>query len=102
MEEKIKEYIDNYGYSEGQLVGYQGGYPIISLSIPDCLDVKCLSQRELDKIVRNAELVEGRKLGVGLNFRRTAYVRIQNNCIIVSGYVTIIDRVLEEISKKCN
>lgn len=39
----------------------------------------------------------GMELGVGLNFRKTAFVIINENTVVVCGYETIIQRILENI-----
>lgn len=98
MDKMIDNIIKKYKYTEGTVIGYQGGYPIVQLTFNNNTLLKYTDQKQLDKIVRNAEIVKGRELGVGLNFRRTAYAKVEGDTIIVSGYVTIIERILEDLS----
>ena len=84
----------NSGRKDLKLVGYRGGFPMIEF---EKNKLKKDNKREIDKIVRRAEMSAGMELGVGLNFRKTAFVIINENTVVVCGYETIIQRILENI-----
>lgn len=93
MDEKIEQWKKEFELKDLKLVGYRGGF----LWLNSKKQVKKDNKREIDKIVRRAEMSAGMELGVGLNFRKTAFVIINENTVVVCGYETIIQRILENI-----
>ena len=94
MDEKIEQWKKEFELKDLKLVGYRGGFPMIEF---EKNKLKKDNKREIDKIVRRAEMSAGMELGVGLNFRKTAFVIINENTVVVCGYETIIQRILENI-----
>ena len=94
MDEKIEQWKKEFELKDLKLIGYRGGFPMIEF---EKSKLKKDNKREIDKIVRRAELSAGMELGVGLNFRKTAFVIINENTVVVCGYETIIQRILENI-----
>ena len=87
MDEKIEQWKKEFELKDLKLVGYRGGFPMIEF---EKSKLKKDNKREIDKIVRRAEMSAG-------NFRKTAFVIINENTVVVCGYETIIQRILENI-----
>lgn len=100
MDKKIMELCGTCGLSSGRITSYKGGYPIVEFEIPSEKQQYNKSQRELDKIVRKAEMSIGMKLGVGMNFRKTAFVKWERDRIIVCGYIEVIEKIVKELFHK--
>lgn len=94
MEEKIKEWQEKYNIDNIKLVGYRGGYPMFKLDKRKIAKIGELSKRQLDKIVRSAEMAGGMELGVGMNFRKTAGIIVENETIVIYGHATVIEKML--------
>ncbi|MCR5836406.1 MAG: hypothetical protein K6G88_07860 [Lachnospiraceae bacterium] len=95
--EKIEEYKEIYGFEEVFLSGYMGGYPILTFvtnmkQLPD--------KKTINKYLRNSEMSAGRKVGVGLNFRKTAVFTELDNGFSICGHIEIIDRMLKYLYEK--
>lgn len=99
MDENLKEWKEKYRLEGLQMVGYRGGYPIIQFDLHEGMKGVRYTQRERDKIVRKAEMNGGIEVGVGYNFRRTAFVRIETTCnkIVICGHPVVIEKILNEI-----
>ena len=80
MDEKIEQWKKEFELKDLKLVGYRGGFPMIEF---EKSKLKKDNKREIDKIVRRAEMSAGMELGVGLNFRKTAFVIINENTVVV-------------------
>lgn len=94
MEEQIKEWQQKYSIDNIKLVGYRGGYPMFAFDKRKIAKVSELSKRQLDKIVRSAEMTGGMELGVGMNFRKTAGIIVENETIVIYGHVAVIGKML--------
>lgn len=100
MENEILKLCDRYGVVNGRLVAYKGGYPIVEFEMSTDKQIHNKSQKELDKIVRKAEIKAGRELGVGFNFRKTAFIKLENNKIVIGGHINIVEEVVRELFHK--
>lgn len=97
MEEMIKSWSEQYNLNDLKVVGYQGGYPIIQFKKTINMRVTNMSKREIDKIIREAETYGGIELGVAYNLRRTAFVMVYDETIVICGHEFVIKRILEKI-----
>ncbi len=97
IEERIEYWTRRYKLEDLKLAGYRGGYPIFSFKRKDEYALNYMSKRELNKIIRSAETFGGIDLGVGWNFRKTAFVTIEGETIVINGHIYVVDRILEKI-----
>lgn len=97
MEEKLQQWEKIYQLKELRHIGYQGGYPMIEFKKEDSNFWNELKDSKLNKIVRRAEMSAGMEQGVGINFRKTAFVIVNNETIVICGYLQIIDKIFENI-----
>ncbi|MFQ9515249.1 MAG: hypothetical protein ACLRZ9_05415 [Eubacterium sp.] len=97
MDDKIQYWSQKYKINNLKVVGYGGGYPIIQFDRDENMPVLKMSQREIEKILRRAEASGGMELGVGWNFRKTTFVRINNETIVICGHENVLDKVLEKL-----
>lgn len=97
MDELISNWCNKYGFQAGKVSGYRGGYPIVEFTVKNEHGVYNLGQKGLDKFVRKAELSAGSDIGVGFNFRKTAFIIWNNNSLIICGHSSVIDRVLQNV-----
>ena len=96
MDEKLLEWQSEYFLENLKTVGYQGGYPIIEFK-RNSYSFETLPKKKIDKILRRAEMVAGMELGVGINFRKTAFLLINTETIVIWGHVLVIDKIVEYI-----
>lgn len=97
MEQMIKEWSEEYKISDMKLVGYQGGYPMIQFRKEDNMRIVNMSKREIDKVIKDAEIYGGIELGVMYNFRKTAFVMVYDETIVICGHQFVLKRILEKI-----
>lgn len=100
MDKRIMKLCSTCGLASGRIISYKGGYPVVEFEIPSEMQQYNKSQRELDKIVRKAEMSIGMKLGVGMNFRKTAFAKWESDRIIICGYIEIIEKIVMELFHK--
>ncbi len=97
MEEKLKIWETEYNLKNLQLSGYRGGYPIIQFDKDEKMRLLTMSKREIDKVVKSAEIYGGIHLGVGYNLRKTAFVIVNNETIVICGHELVIERILKTL-----
>lgn len=97
MEERLKAWENEYNLKKLQLVGYTGGYPMIQFAKEDNMEILQKTEKQIAKVVRQAEMGGGFELGVGLNLRKTANVLINNETIVIYGHEFVIKRILENL-----
>jgi hypothetical protein len=97
IEDRIELWQRRYKLNNLEVVGYQGGYPMIQFDKEDSMAVLYMSERDKKKIIKGAETFGGIELGVGYNFRNTAFIIINEDKIVICGHIFVIDRILEKI-----
>ena len=88
MEEKLKYWSKRYKLKDLVICGYQGGYP---MSVPH------MSKYEINKVLRSAEMKGGVRLGVAFNLRRTAFLLVNEDTIVICGHEYVLDVILEKL-----
>lgn len=96
-EEKLIYWSQKYKLDNLVISGYQGGYPMIQFERREDMPIVHMSQREKNSIIRKAETYGGIELGVAYNLRRTAFILVNNETIVICGHEYVIDRILEKI-----
>ena len=81
-----------------------GGYPIIQFKQRrDDMPVVNMSKREINSIIRKAETYGGIELGVVYNLRKTAFILVNDDTIVICGHEYVLDRkILENLLIQCN
>lgn len=97
MEEKLKFWEKKYNLKNLVITGYRAGYPIIQFEREENMPVLYMSEREKSRIIRTAETYGGIELGVGYNLRKTAFILINDETIVICGHEFILERILEKI-----
>lgn len=97
MEEKLKEWERKYNLKNLKLVAYSGGYPVIQFDKNDSMAINKISKFRLYRILREAEMSGGAELGVAMNFRGTAAVKIEKDTVTVRGHELVLDRIFGKI-----
>lgn len=97
MEEKINEWTEKYKISDLRLVGYRGGYPMIQFKKENTMRITNMSKREIDKVIKNAEIYGGIELGVAYNLRQTAFIQVYDETIVICGHEFVLNRILEKV-----
>ena len=97
MEDKLKEWEKLYHLKNLQIVGYRGGYPMIQFDRDESMSVSHMSEKEIKKVVRSAELGGGIELGVAYNFRKTAFLFVHPDIIVICGHEFVLSRILEKL-----
>lgn len=97
MEDKLKEWEKLYNLKNLEIVGYRGGYPMIQFDRDENMSVSHMSEREINKVVRSAELGGGIELGVAYNFRKTAFLLVHRDTIVMCGHEFVLGRILEKL-----
>lgn len=97
MDEKIEYWSRRYKLDNLKLAGYQGGYPMIMFDVDSNRPILYQSQREINKALRSAETYGGIELGVGYSLRKTSFLRIENETIVICGHEFVIERILEKL-----
>lgn len=94
MDNKLEQWSKTYNLNDLKLVGYSGGYPMIQFYNDKEINIP---ENKIKKIVRQAEMAGGFQLGVGINFRKTADVIVNNETIVIYGHEFVIERILEKL-----
>lgn len=97
MEEKLKVWTNIYNLHNLRHIGYQGGFPMIEFLKENETFWMKFSESKLKKITRRAEMSAGMELGVGMNLRKTAFVIINNETIVICGHELVIEKIFENI-----
>lgn len=97
MEERLEYWCKKYNLKNLKVVGYQGGYPMIQFDREEDMALLNMSKKEINKILRNSESYGGMELGVGWNFRKTSFLLINNETIVICGHEIVIDKILEKL-----
>lgn len=97
MEEKVQEWSDIYQLHGLRHIGYQGGFPMIEFCKENPSFWMRLKENKLNKIVRQAEMSAGMELGVGINLRKTAFVLVNNETIVICGHEVVIGKIFENL-----
>lgn len=97
MEEKLQLWSKTYNLRNLRHIGYQGGFPMIEFLKEDESVWFHLKESRINKIVRRAEMAAGMELGVGINLRKTAFVMINNETIVICGHEFVIEKIFEYI-----
>lgn len=97
MEEKLKEWENEYGLKNLHISGYRGGYPIIEFDREERMHLLRMSEKERKKAIRKAETYGGISFGVAYNFVNTSFIIINEKSIVICGHEFVIDRILEQI-----
>lgn len=100
MEEKLQTWAKKYKLDNLRLIGFQGGYPMIEFLKKEESVWEHLKESKLNKIIRQAEMSAGMELGVGINFRKTAFVLINNETIVICGHELIMEKILNKVFLK--
>lgn len=100
MDNKIKFWMKKYNLKDLIVCGYQGGYPMIQFKKEEGMALLHMSQFEINKILRGAEMTGGVRLGVAYNFRRTAFLIINEETIVICGHEYVLDVILEKLFDK--
>lgn len=95
IDDKIVTWSAKYRLEELKLVGYQGGFPIIQFKKNEYAPVTHKDKETIDKAIRKAETYGGIELGVGYNFRKTAFLNTNDDNIVICGHEYVIDRIFE-------
>lgn len=97
MEEKLKVWQKKYQLKNLNIIGYQGGYPMIQFDRDENMAVIDMSDREIKRVIRGAETYGGIELGVAYNFRNTAFLLVNEQNIVICGHEYVLDRILEKL-----
>ena len=97
MEEKLDYWHKKYNLKNLKVIGYRGGYQMIQFDREENMAFLNMSKKEMDKILRHSESYGGMELGVGWNFRKTAFVLINNETIVICGHEVVIGKILEKL-----
>lgn len=97
MEEKLKVWTQRYNLHNLRHIGYQGGFPMIEFLKENESFWTGVSENKLKKMIRRAEMSAGMELGVGVNLRKTAFVVINNETIVICGHELVIDKIFKNI-----
>lgn len=97
MEEKLKEWEREYNLNNLKIIGYRGGYPMIQFDKEDNMSIIHMSEREINKVVKTAETYGGIELGVGYNLRKTAFVIINDETIVICGHEFVLKKILDKL-----
>lgn len=97
MEEKLKYWSKRYNLKELTICGYQGGYPMIQFKKEDSMSVQYMSKHDINKVLRSAEMTGGVRLGVAFNLRRTAFLVVNEETIVICGHEYVLDIILEKL-----
>lgn len=97
MEEKLKNWSEVYHLHGLRHIGYQGGFPMIEFRKENPTFWMRLKENKLNKIVRQAEMSAGMELGVGINLRKTAFVLVNNETIVICGHEVVIGKIFENL-----
>lgn len=97
MEDKIREWSAQYRIKDMKIVGYQGGYPMIQFKKDSSMRIINMSKKEIDKIIKDAEIYGGIELGVMYNLRKTAFIMVYDETIVICGHEFVLNRILEKI-----
>lgn len=97
MEERLQAWTSMYHLRHLRHIGFQGGYPMIEFQKENDDFWMKLKGSKLNKIVRRAEMSAGMELGVGVNFRKTAFVMVNNETIVICGHELVIEKIFENI-----
>lgn len=100
MEEQIQKWHEKYMLDKLIISGYEGGYPIIQFENNNYVKEKLLKVKDINKIVRKAEMSAGMEMGVGLNFRRTAFINVNTENVIICGHELILEKILVRLFDK--
>ena len=96
-DKKLLCWSQKYNLENLIVAGYQGGYPIIQFKRRDDMPVVNMSKREINSIIRKAETYGGIDLGVVYNLRKTAFILVNDDTIVICGHEYVLDRILEKI-----
>ena len=97
MEEKLKYWSKRCKLKELVICGYQGGYPMIQFKREEDMSVPHMSKYEINKVLRSAEMKGGVRLGVAFNLRRTAFLLVNEDTIVICGHEYVLDVILEKL-----
>lgn len=97
MDNKIKFWKEKYELKDLIVCGYSGGYPMIQFKKEQGMSLLHMSQFEINKILRGAEMTGGVRLGVAYNFRRTAFLVVNEETIVICGHEYVLDVILEKL-----
>lgn len=97
MEEKLQAWAERYKLYDLRHIGFQGGYPMIEFFKEKDSVWDNLKESKLNKIIRQAEMSAGMELGVGINFRKTAFVLVNNETIVICGHELVMGKIFEQI-----
>ncbi len=97
MDELFKQWEKEYDLKDLRLIGYAGGYPMIQFNKEDKMEILQKSEKDIKKVIRQAEMNGGFELGVGINFRKTSNVIINNETIVIYGHEVVLKRILNKL-----
>ena len=61
------------------------------------MSVPHMSKYEINKVLRSAEMKGGVRLGVAFNLRRTAFLLVNEDTIVICGHEYVLDVILEKL-----
>lgn len=96
-DEKLMYWKKKYGLENLVVAGYQAGYPMISFQKDNNMPVVYMDKKAIDKVIRKAETYGGIELGVGYSLRRTSFLIVNNETIVICGHEYVIERVLNDL-----
>lgn len=96
-DEKLTYWEKKYGLKNLVVAGYQAGYPMITFQKENNMSVVYMEQKAIDRVIRKAETFGGIELGVGYSLRRTSFLIVNDETIVICGHEYVIERVLNEL-----
>ena len=97
MEEKLKYWSKRYKLKDLVICGYQGGYPMIQFKREEDMSVSYMSKYQIKHILWIAALNRGVSLGLVFNLRRTAFLLVNEDTIVICGHEYVLDVILEKL-----
>lgn len=98
IEEAIEYWKDDLSYVEdAQVVGYEGGYPIVEFTIKEACRDLVKDKKKFPRIVRSSEMEGGIEVGVSTCFYQTASLEWNPPIMRICGYPEVINRILKKV-----